>query len=59
MKCILYYNNRVNEPNLSTSKERKGLVTYSKTYGIITLKKKWMHIMELMQKNLKKKLIVQ
>jgi hypothetical protein len=38
MKCILCYNNNVNAPNLST-KERKGLVIYYKTYGIITLKK--------------------
>jgi hypothetical protein len=38
-KICTIYNNRVNEPNLSTSKERKSLVTYYKTYGIITLKK--------------------
>jgi hypothetical protein len=38
MKCILCYDNIVNISNPRT-KERKGLITYYKTYGIIVLKK--------------------
>jgi hypothetical protein len=33
MKCILCYDNVVNIPSPRT-KERKGLITYYKTYGI-------------------------
>jgi hypothetical protein len=38
MKCILCYDIVVNIPSLRT-KERKGLITYNKTYGITFLKK--------------------
>ncbi len=38
MKSILCYHNVVNIPNLRT-KERKGLKTYYKTYGMTSLKK--------------------
>jgi hypothetical protein len=38
MKCISCYDNIVNIPNPRT-KERKGLIIYYKTYGIIDLKK--------------------
>jgi hypothetical protein len=38
MRCILCYDNVVNIPNPRT-KERKGLITYYKTYGITALKK--------------------
>jgi len=38
MRCIMCYGNVVNIPN-SRTKERKGLITYYKTYGIIALKK--------------------
>jgi len=38
MRCILCYVNLVNVLNLRT-KERKGLITYYKTYGITILKK--------------------
>jgi predicted phage tail protein len=37
MRCILCYHNVVNIFNSRTQK-RKGLITYYKTYGIITLK---------------------
>ncbi len=39
MRCILCYDNVVNIPN-ARIKERKGLITYYKTYVIIVLKKK-------------------
>jgi hypothetical protein len=38
MRCILRYNNAINIPN-PRSKEKKGLITCYKTYGIIDLKK--------------------
>jgi hypothetical protein len=38
MRSILCYDNVVNIPNPGT-KERKGLITYYKTYGITILKK--------------------
>jgi hypothetical protein len=38
MRCILCYVDLVNVPNPRT-KERKALITYYKTYGIIALKK--------------------
>jgi hypothetical protein len=38
MRCIMCYDNVVNIPNWKT-KERRGLITYYKTYGITTLKK--------------------
>jgi hypothetical protein len=38
MRCIPSYVDLVNVPNPRT-KERKGLITYYKTYCIITLKK--------------------
>jgi hypothetical protein len=38
MKCILHYDNVRNISNPRT-KERKGLITYYKTYGITILKK--------------------
>ncbi len=38
MRCILCYVDPINGFNPRT-KERKGLITYYKTYGIITLKK--------------------
>jgi hypothetical protein len=37
MRCLIYYDIHLHVPNLST-KERKGLVTYYKTYEIIALK---------------------
>ncbi len=38
MRCIMCYDNVVNIPN-SRTKERRGLITYYKTYGIIALNK--------------------
>jgi hypothetical protein len=38
MKCILCYDNAINIPNART-KERKGLITCYKTFGIIFIKK--------------------
>ncbi len=38
MRCILCYDNAINIPNAKT-KERKWLITYYKTYGIIVLQK--------------------
>jgi len=38
MRCIMCYDNVVNIPN-SKTKERRGLITYYKTYGITALKK--------------------
>jgi len=38
MRCIMCYDNVVNIPSPRT-KERKGLITYYKIYGIIVLKK--------------------
>ncbi len=38
MSCLFCYKSHVNVPNLST-KERKKLITYYKTYGITSLKK--------------------
>jgi hypothetical protein len=36
MRCIICYDNVVNIPNPRT-KERKGLIAYYKTYGIIAI----------------------
>jgi len=38
MKCILCYDNAANIPTPRT-KERKGLITYYKTYGIMVVKR--------------------
>ncbi len=38
MRCILCYDNAINISNPRT-KERKGLITYYKNYGITTFKK--------------------
>jgi hypothetical protein len=38
MRCIICYVDPINAPNLK-NKERKGLITYYKTYGLIIMKK--------------------
>ncbi len=55
MRCILCYDNAINISNPIT-KERKGLITYYKNYGIITLKKHVDAYHFIIAKNLKKKL---